>query len=119
MKLDYTTYANGPYCPRCHKSRPEAMLCGAARCLICWAKDRARAEVDAPGCVIDTDHFTCEFHVFFLSLEETPEMLERLARGEGAAAPAHPARSKIGASPLAAITPVDRVAARVTRDAQS
>lgn len=55
---------------------------------------------------------SCTFHVFFLSLEESPEMLERL-RNENKTAQASVASSKISRTPLATIEPIDRVARRV------
>ncbi len=120
VALDYTTFPSGPYCPRCHKSRPAAMMVNAiTRCLICWAAEVARSvrAADAAAALIGTHRefngYACLFHVGFLSLEETPEMLRRLAYGHLPEKSPGPSHSKIGASLLATITPIDRVAARV------
>ena len=52
-----------------------------------------------------------QMHVFFPFLSETIEMLARLP--EGSPAKAKPARSKISATNLVEITPIDATAARV------
>lgn len=79
-----------------------------------WIKNRlsemgrltARHE-DTPDATI-----TCEMHVFFIGLEETPEMLIRL-KGEKSVAVSQVARSKIANTLLADIRPIDAVAASV------
>jgi len=56
---------------------------------------------------------TVTLHVFFLSVEETPEHLGRLRRVDGPAKESAPAKSKLMESLLAVLNPIDRVAARV------
>lgn len=108
---------NTNYCPRCHKS-PPGMLRGNSACGVCWQKTlervaAAKADYIAAirGAAADFPHFSCELHIGFLSLEETPEMLQRLLEGS-VRRPGRPSRSKISGSQLAAIIPIDRVAAR-------
>lgn len=60
----------------------------------------------------DAGRLTVPLHVFFLCLEETAEMLQRLARDDGEVA-ASAARSKVFTTPLVP-RPVDQVAGRVS-----
>lgn len=54
---------------------------------------------------------TCEFHVFFIHLLETEQMLNRLKNENPTKTKT--AKSKIETTNLATLTPINRVAARV------
>jgi len=85
----------------------------------CWCKIQAikLGLFAEPGKrALDGDVVTAVMHCFFIGLEETPEMLERLRRSElvVAADRNNPARSKISEQ-VEVLRPIDRTAARVVK----
>ena len=85
----------------------------------CWCKIQAinMGLFPEPGKRLPNgDCVTAIMHCFFIALEETPEMLERLRRSELvlAAERNNPARSKLGEQ-VEVLRPIDRTAARVVK----
>ncbi len=70
-----------------------------------------------PGCNYPDkgDALSVELHIFFVHLLETEEMLEKLKKDKERPKYKGPAVSKIETTTLTDISPIDRVAARVTR----
>ena len=100
------------YCNRCGRpwNTQEQAWCAACHAIVCDGL-RQRADVVCAGTVFPDIH-TCTLHVFFIHLEETEEMLQRL-RSDTATPLDSTARSKIGKTPLRKITPIDSTANKV------
>lgn len=83
-----------------------------------WVKNRLLEHhmlPDAGRNTPDDSHSTATLHVGFLSIFETPEMLNRL-RNERVTDDASPARSRFARClGVTAVTPIDTVAGRVCR----
>lgn len=96
-----------------HKHRP-SYHCDD--CQIIWLNNRLRELQYIPttfsGTLFD-ERFEVVMHVFFLSLEETPEMLARLPEVTATDKKLQTARSKISTTPLA-IQPIDGLAGVVS-----
>jgi len=77
-----------------------------------WLKSRIK--IPFGGSAEPVEQTTGIFHVFFVGIHETAEQLERLATAHVGRSSV--SRSKIGSTLLADITPIDRVAFRVTEN---
>ena len=77
-----------------------------------WIKQRlVLPAMGSPGPDV---RFATPLHVFFLSLYESEEMIARLPEGGPRDATGRRPRNRLSASTLTALTPIDRVARRVS-----
>lgn len=101
-----------PWCPACHRdAEPSVFPCDAChQRRVAWMLVKSQCPI-GPGRPIP-ELPPVILHVFFLSVEETPEHLARL-RGRDPTGPARAAKSRLTKSLLANIKPIDATAARV------
>lgn len=112
LELDIDPDELKTFCEKAKKTRNYPL--GPSDDVRMWCRNRL-AEMGAirVGCAVNDLSFFVPLHVFFTSLEETPDMLERLK--EPGAGRSGPARSKISKT-NAVIVPIDKNAARVAPD---
>lgn len=103
-----------PRCSKCWKKiLPQRSWCASCHAMVVWSMRNRGSVSGSSSLEFPQYHWIC--HLGFLSVHETPEMLDRLRWKEEIEEPQGPARSKIG-STNRVIEPIDRVARRVANE---